>query len=67
MALKFYTSVAEVLKVKVRKFLGLISRFVEVTGEKLVAGGLFCLPLILNMVKKHYLKNFHDFIYQLSE
>ena len=35
---KFYTSVAKRLKLKVRKFWGLISTFVEVTGEKLVAG-----------------------------
>ena len=33
--LKFYTSVAKGLKLKVRKFLGLIPMFVEVTGEKL--------------------------------
>ena len=34
--LKFYTSVAKWLKVKVRMFWGLIPTFVEVTGEKLV-------------------------------
>ena len=34
--MKFYTSVAKGLKLKVRKFLGLIPMFVEVTGEKLV-------------------------------
>ena len=43
MALKFYTSVANSLKVKARKPLGLIPMFEEVTGEKLV-GGPFCLP-----------------------
>ena len=32
----FYTSVAKVLKLKVRKFWGLIPTFVEVTGEKLI-------------------------------
>ena len=32
----FYTSVAKRLKLNVRKFLGLIPTFVEVTGEKLV-------------------------------
>ena len=37
--LKFYTSVAKGLRVKARKFCRLISRFVEVTGEKLVRGG----------------------------
>ena len=37
MALK-YTSVAKGLKLKVRKFLRLISMFVEVTREKLVGG-----------------------------
>ena len=36
MVLKFYTNVAEGLKLKVRKFLGLILRFVEVIGKKLV-------------------------------
>ena len=40
---KFYISVAKGLKLKVKKFLGLILTFVEVTGEKLV-GGLFALP-----------------------
>ena len=41
--LKFYTSVTKGLKLKVRKFSGLIPTFVEVTGEKLV-GGSFCPP-----------------------
>ena len=39
MGLKLYTNVAKGLKLKVRKFLGLIPTFVEVTGEKLVRGG----------------------------
>ena len=43
MNLKFYTSVAKVLKLKVRKFWGLIPMFVEVRGEKLV-GGAFLPP-----------------------
>ena len=43
MSLKFYTSVAKGLKLKIRKFLGLVPAFVEVTGEKL-AGGLFAPP-----------------------
>ena len=34
--LKFYTSVAKGLKLKVRNFLELIPTFVEVTGEKQV-------------------------------
>ena len=38
MALTFYLSVAKELNVKVRKFLGLIPTFLEVTGEKLVGG-----------------------------
>ena len=37
MVLKFYTSVAKGLKLKIRKFLRLLFMFVEVTGEKLVA------------------------------
>ena len=44
MTLKFYINVAQGLKVKVRKFWGLIPTFVEVTGKKLV-GGLFGLLL----------------------
>ena len=40
MALKFYTSVTKGLKLKVRKFWGLVPKFVEVTGEKLVGGPL---------------------------
>ena len=39
--LKFYISVAKVLKLKARKFWRLITTFVEVTGAKL-AGGSFC-------------------------
>ena len=39
--LKFYTTVAKRLKLKVRMFWGLSPRFVEVTGEKLV-GESFC-------------------------
>ena len=35
--LKFYTSMTKGLKLTVRKFLGLILTFVEVTGEKLFA------------------------------
>ena len=42
--LKFCISVAKRLKLKVRKFWGLILMFVEVTGGKLVGGGPFCLP-----------------------
>ena len=70
MVLKFNTSVAEVLKVKVRKFLGLIpslKKLQEKNGGWGAGGGLFCIPLILNMLKKLYLKNFHDFIYHWSE
>ena len=48
--LKFYTSVAKGLKLKVRKFWGLIPTFVEVAGEKLVGGESF-LPHILNRLK----------------
>ena len=50
--MKFYTSVAKVLKLKVRKFWGLVSMFVEVTGEKLGGGSPFYLPPILNRVKE---------------
>ena len=43
--LKCYTSVAKRLKLKVRRFCWLSSTFVEVTGEKLVRGGIFLPPL----------------------
>ena len=33
-ALKFYTGVTKRLKLKVRKFWGLVPTFIEVTGEK---------------------------------
>ena len=54
MNLKFYTSMEKELKLKVKKFWGLIPTFVEVTGEKLVEegrGGRFWPPTILNRVK----------------
>ena len=49
MTLKFYTSVAKSLKLKVRKFWKPILTSVEITEEKLVEG-LFA-PPILNRVK----------------
>ena len=51
--LKFYTSVAKGLKLRVRKFWGLIHNFVEVTREKLVGGEAFCstCPPMLSRVK----------------
>ena len=42
--LKFYTSVAKGLKLKVRNFFGLNPTFVEVTGEKLVPGAFLSAP-----------------------
>ena len=42
--LKFYTSLSKGLKIKARKFWGLIPTFVEDTGEKLLEGGPFCAP-----------------------
>ena len=39
MAWIFYTSVAKGLKLKVKKFWGLIPAFVKVTGEQMVGGG----------------------------
>ena len=49
MALKFFSSVVKELKLKVRKFCGLIPTFREVTRGKLV-GGRFALAT-LNRVK----------------
>ena len=42
-ALKFYTSVAKRLKLQIKKVLGLIPTFVEVTGENLF-GSIFLPP-----------------------
>ena len=42
--LKVYTSVAKRLKLKVRKFLGLIPTFTVVTEEKVVGGTFLPLP-----------------------
>ena len=63
--MKLYTSVAKGLKLKARKFWGLIPTFVEVTGEKLV-GEAFLPPLqppllILNRVNRGALKSFGKF------
>ena len=52
--LKFYTNGPKGLKLKFRKFWGLIPAFVEVTGEKLV-GRDFLPPPILNRVKLFYM------------
>ena len=51
MTLKFYRSVTKGLNIKVTKFRGLVPKFLEVTGEKLVGGGPFWPLLILNRVK----------------
>ena len=44
MALEFYTSVAQGLKLKVRTFCGLTHAFVEITREKLVGGSFLSPP-----------------------
>ena len=44
MNLKFWNSVVKRLKLKVRKFFGLILTFVEVTGSKLESGCLLPQP-----------------------
>ena len=51
MTLKFYTSVAKGLELKVRKFWVLIPRFVEVTRGKTSRGVFLSPPPILNRVK----------------
>ena len=43
--LKFYTNVTKELKLKVRKFWGLVPRCVELTGEKLVGEGGLVHPI----------------------
>ena len=56
--LKFYTSVEKGVKLKARKFWGLIPTFAEVTKEKLV-GGPFLPPPHLNRVKDLKLPSEH--------
>ena len=52
MNLKFHTSVAKGLKLKVRKFWELIPTFAEVKEENLIGGWPFCShPPILNSIK----------------
>ena len=55
--LKFYISVAKELKLKVRKFSGLIPTLAEVTREKLVGGTS---PPILNRIEGVF-RNFAKF------
>ena len=58
MVLKFYTSVAKRLKLKVRKFWELTLTFVEVIGEKLVGGGAGKKAPVMNRVKLPSAGNF---------
>ena len=53
MTLKFYTSAAKGLKLKVRKFLGLIPTSIVEKGEKLIKGA-FLAPSILNRISCVY-------------
>ena len=69
MTLKFYTSVSNGLKLKVKKFSGLITPFVEVTREKLVWRAFLPSPLILNGVKSKckWASNGSNFIWRWDE
>ena len=46
MVLKFYTSVAKGVKLKVRKFQGLFAMFIKATGERLVGDSTIPLSLL---------------------
>ena len=65
--LKFCSNMGKALKLKVRKFCGLIPTFVEVTGKNLVgAGGLFApTPLILNRVN-YFFSEFDVLLFDFS-
>ena len=53
--LKFYTSLSKALKLKARKYRGLIRTFAEFTGEKLVGGPFYpSPPPILNRVEENH-------------
>ena len=53
-ALKFYTSVTKRLKLKVRKFWGLVPTFIEATGKNKFRGAFWRSP-ILNRVKQYFM------------
>ena len=65
--LKFYTSVEKGLKLKVRKFLGVVPTFGEVTGEKLVEGSFYPftsqIGLILLLCQMHFYVLFYKILY----
>ena len=66
MAFQFYTSLRKGLKLKVRKFWGLILTFVEVTGEKLVGGeGGFLLPHPKSSVVVIYFDCTQQFVFEI--
>ena len=54
MVLKLYKSGTKVLKLKIRKFLGLIPTFVEVVGEKLAEVGLLSPHSSMNRIKQTF-------------
>ena len=53
--LRFYTSVAIGLILKVKTFLGLIPTFVKVRSEKLVGGPVFFLFMVTSVLRLHEL------------
>ena len=69
--LKFYNNAAKELKLKVRKFWGLIHTFAEVIGEKLVEGPFSPPPpswigLKQSKIAEHHLISFHGIISNCS-
>ena len=59
MTLTFYTSVAKGSKLNVRTLFGLIPRFVEVKGEKLVR--LFAPPMLIRVNVQYVTNSFSHF------
>ena len=51
MTLKFYSTVAKILKLKARMFQGIILTFAKVT-EKNLLGEPFCAPLVPSILKR---------------
>ena len=63
--LKVYTSLSKGLKLKVRKFWGLILAFAEVTGEKLVGRPFYPPPSWIGLTSNAWAITFYNAFYHI--